>query len=514
MKKRLLIWSSFLFLLAQITFALKPDLVPFSLSGPESVRAGEKISRVTFSILNDGGEIAKNFYVSLYITKSHSTSLSGAIYVGKFFISSLNPHQRNTYSWSINYTIPTKVNPGYHYLALVVDSSNRIPESNEANNQRFKTLRILQPSLPDLVPFSLSVPTNLRIGEKIFYVTFRVANIGDKAAGSFYVSLYIANNTTSLSGAHYIGRYLINSLGAHKSRTIRWAINYTVPESVPHGYRYLAIFIDSNNRVAEGNETNNKRFKRVRIFQPSLPDLVPSYLSAPVSVRAGEKISRVSFSISNNGGKTARNFYVHLYITKTHTPSLSGATYIGRFLINSLSPHQRKTYTMANNYTVPVSINPAYHYLAIFVDPDNKVAESNEANNKRFKTLRTLQALLPDLTFSYLSAPASAKIGDKISQVTFTVANTGGKNAGSFYVSLYLANNSSSLSGAHYIGRYLINSLRAHESRTIKWTINYTVPTSINPGYRYIAFFVDYTNTIRESNESNNKRLKRVRITQ
>jgi len=390
MKKRLFMWASFLFLLAQITLAQKPDLFSSYLSVPTNLRIGEKIPYVTFKVANRGDKAAGSFYVSLYIA-NNSSSLSGAHFIGKFLIQSLRAHEDRTIRWNVNYTVPTSVPQGYRYLVLIVDSENGISESNEANNKRLMRVRIAKPLLPDLVSSYLSGPTNLRIGEKISQVTFRVANIGDKAAGSFYVSLHLANNASSLSRAHFIGKYLIHSLRAHDSRNIRWTVNYTVPESVPQGYRYLALFVDSTKRIAESNETNNKLLKRVRIVQTSLPDLVSSYLSGPTNLRIGDKISQITFTLSNIGDKVAGSFYVSLYLANNTTSSFSRAYLIGRYFVNSMEAHENRTIRWTVNYTVPTSVSQGYRYLALFVDSTKRIAERNESNNRRFMRVRISQ---------------------------------------------------------------------------------------------------------------------------
>jgi subtilase family serine protease len=86
-----------------------------------------------------------------------------------------------------------------------------------------------------------------------------------------------------------------------------------------------------------------------------------------------------------------------------------------------------------------------------------------------------------------------------------TQGNTGSKG---FYVNYYLKNTSSSK--PIYIGRRYVTSLGA--GKTLTQNTELTIPTAIANTSYYIMVYADYTNLIKESNETNNHNYSKTKI--
>jgi subtilase family serine protease len=96
-------------------------------------------------------------------------------------------------------------------------------------------------------------------------------------------------------------------------------------------------------------------------------------------------------------------------------------------------------------------------------------------------------------------------------QIDFQIKNTGNANAGSFTVTFYYGS-SSSTAGLIKIGSSSITSLSKGKS-TASLTLKVALPSSVLIGTRYIHYFIDSSNNVVESSESNNRGSARISIT-
>ena len=151
------------------------------------------------------------------------------------------------------------------------------------------------------------------------------------------------------------------------------------------------------------------------------------------------------------------------------------------------------TKTVTYTYTAPVySSNKSITFTAT-ADYNSMIAELNEGNNTRTKSI-TINRALPDLVItSLIPNKTEYDAGDTI-LITATVKNIGNYTASSSYIRLTVDNLGSFVS---YVG-----SISPNSERDI--TFIFSAPTSQAYLTLYMIATADYYNDITESNEGNN----------
>jgi len=113
----------------------------------------------------------------------------------------------------------------------------------------------------------------------------------------------------------------------------------------------------------------------------------------------------------------------------------------------------------------------------------------------------------PDLIAKNITAPSTGVKGKTII-VANSIKNQGNTATKGFYVYYYLKNTPSST--AYYIGQRYITSLAVSATNTQNTQL--TIPTTIASTNYYIMVYADYTNLIKESNETNNHNYSTTKI--
>jgi subtilase family serine protease len=113
----------------------------------------------------------------------------------------------------------------------------------------------------------------------------------------------------------------------------------------------------------------------------------------------------------------------------------------------------------------------------------------------------------PDLVVKNVTVPSIGVKGKPITVVN-SIKNQGNTGSKGFYVNYYLKNTSSSK--PIYIGRRYITSLGAGKTNTKNTQL--TIANTIANTTYYIMVYADYTNLIKESNETNNHNYSKTKI--
>lgn len=190
--------------------------------------------------------------------------------------------------------------------------------------------------------------------------------------------------------------FLLYKFSLHKGQTYIWKGDSPFKITGPHAVKMI---IDSNNQIAESNESNNTMNKSFnRIVKPKIiqkPDLmvikfkyegndVTHPPGVPVDVRQGSTKS-IEIAIENwtIGGEVdiVGDFSVGLYLStqalagckttpyKIWSTTISGTIKAGQVL--EFSPM----------VTIPSTIPPGVYYMYPMVDDTDKIAERNEKAN-------------------------------------------------------------------------------------------------------------------------------------
>jgi subtilase family serine protease len=336
------------------------DLTVTSLSSnASSYNAGDTIT-ITATVSNQGLRSAGGFYVSL---------TSADLSTQSRYVSSLGAGSSTTVSFT--YTAPSLSSTRDISVTAMADSTGAVAESNESNNTRSTSFRVV--ALPDLIVSALSAnQTEYQVGDAIT-VTSTIRNQGQSGAGGFYVSLTSPDLTTQ-------NKY-VSSLAAGSSTTV--SFSYTVPTFASTKTVTVTATADSTGAVAESNEGNNTRSTSFTVL--ALPDLTVTALSGDKSLyEAGDTVT-VSATVKNIGPTSAAATTVRLTVPNIGTFSTS---------LSALSAGASRTVTFT--FTAPTSLSPQSITVTAYADPDNRIVESNESNNSRTATI-SVKALRPDI---------------------------------------------------------------------------------------------------------------------
>jgi subtilase family serine protease len=333
--------------------------VPSLSSNASSYNAGDTIT-VTATVKNQGLRSAGGFYVSL---------TSADLSTQSRYVSSLGAGSSTTVSFT--YTAPSLSSTRDISVTATADSTGAVAESNESNNTRSTSFRVV--ALPDLIVSALSAnKTEYQTGDAIT-VTATIRNQGQSGAGGFYVSLTSPDLTTQ-------NKY-VSSLAAGSSTTV--SFSYTAPSFTSTKTVTVTATADSTGAVAESNEGNNTRSTSFTVL--ALPDLTVTALSGDKSLyEAGDTVT-VSATVKNIGPTSAAATTVRLTVPNIGTFSTS---------LSALNAGASRTVTFT--FTAPTSLNPQSITVTAYADPDNRVAESNENNNSRTAVI-SVKALRPDI---------------------------------------------------------------------------------------------------------------------
>ena len=349
-------------------------------------------------------------------------------------------------------------------------------------------------SQPDLIISNLSAPLTAMPSSTIV-VKNTTKNNGPGTASSSTTKFYWSTNSTYDAGDTEIGSRLIPSLAAGAASS--GSTSVTIPPGTCTGSYYIIAKADADGVVAETNETNNTKYKSIKVG----PDLIISALTAPLTVSSGQTIS-ITDTTKNSGGCPAGASTTKLYWSANSTYD-AGDTYLASRVIPSLAAGA--TSAGSTSVTVPAGASIGTYYIIAKADADNAVSETSETNNNKSKSIK----IGADLIVSALTVPTSAARGSTIS-VTDTTKNSGGVTAGASTTKFYLSTNTTYDAGDTYLASRAIPSLAAGAASGGNTSV--IIPSGITTGTYYIIARADADNVVTEANESNNNTYKKITV--
>jgi subtilase family serine protease len=336
---------------------VKPDVstdlsvVPVDLSVNKAAIAGG--DSVTFKAIvrNTGTDIVKNFKVNLYLDKT-------LIYTKT--ITSLAKGASNSVTKS--YTIPTSIN-GPVIFKAIVDPDETIREMDKRNNVAEKSLNIslVQPDLyvtPEMLTYNKK---SIKGGDK---VTFKatIKNKGTAAAKNVKVRLYVNNQL--------IHEKIVATITKTGSSAVTYP--YVIPVNLKGDIPFRAV-IDPQDAISELDEKNNQAQTTISIASAQIDLLIESLKAAPSKPKVGQQMTW-TIKVRNNGNTPVSDVKLFFFVNSaSEQPTAT-------FVIKSLNKNSSTSKTV--KWIVPADIKTAVGYtVRAVVDPDNKIYESNEANN-------------------------------------------------------------------------------------------------------------------------------------
>lgn len=323
------------------------DLIVSALSANASVYdAGETIT-ITATIRNQGLRSAGGFYVAL---------TSPDLATQSKYVSSLAVG--GTANVSFTYTAPQYTADRTISVTATADSTNAVAESNENNNTRSASFKVLA-SLSDLTITSLTGDKAVYEAGETATVTAAVKNIGLKASAATTVRLTVPGIGTFSKN--------VSALSIGASRTVTFT--FTAPTALNAQSITVTAYADPDNKVTESNESNNSRTATISVkaLRPDI-EIVASTIT---DWYAGKEVA-VSATVRNNTVQPVPSVAIRL--------TIGGVSYT-----ESIPIAGNGSNLVVFRITVPT--NGSYT-VKIVADPNGALDETNENNNTLSKSIQ------------------------------------------------------------------------------------------------------------------------------
>lgn len=422
-----------------------PDLIVqnITLSPPEP--AIDDSVTITVTVKNQGSALAASNHLVCYV----DSTILGTVLVTPLAAGTMTT---KAFTW--------KAEQGTHTIKATADSAGAVTETDETNNTNTFNLTTLA---PDLIIQSISwSPENPSKGDNIVF-TITIKNQGTSKARASDINLYIDGNSRGYQDISIIDP------GSSITSTYHWV--------APTGDHAIKAVVDENNRVNEGNETNNEL---TSTFSTLAPDLTIQVITwEPENPSKGDEVS-FTVTIKNQGSGRADSCHLAYYIDDKYQSTLP---------VNSLE-------TGASvNITFSCTAQDKIHEVKAIIDFYENLTESDENNNEKTASFLTLppDLIVKDITWS----PDNAAVGDTVT-FSVTVKNQGSGRAEASHIDCYI--------GISYRDVLNIGALEADTEQTV--TFQWQAVTGSHP----VNAVADCDGILAETREDNNKMTKTIPI--
>lgn len=434
-------------LAAKPIHVVTPDLVPVAFTAPSEGIAGEPVA-VTFTVENQGNGFADASnadpsFDRVWLSNDTVCCTGDTEFYLMHDFAAPAAHRQATrvdpggnYSVSVQVRGPDRLPCEACYIILKADShfgqSNPgyIYEGNESNNVLVLPYRH---RVADLQPVSLDVE-DVVSSDDMMWVNWTGRNAGDGDAVAFWwdaLSFGTQANCCPGNGFQRIGKVQNTanlSAGAEYTRNVSVRA-YAAVAQTPGTYNLFVQldkeqdFASSANNVVEPSAEGNNWLRAP--FTIVIPDLVPTEVTAPASVKKGQVIN-VTWSARNGGeGRAVTDWQDRLQLFPT--PAGFSSFFVSEPVATNLEPGD--AYTRTRSLTVP-NWPAGVYTLNLTVDRVNNLHEwgNGTIEPPNNTLLLTLAIQLPDLVVKTAQAPAVAG-GDATLDVAWTVRNDGSEKA-------------------------------------------------------------------------------------
>jgi subtilase family serine protease len=462
------------------------DLIVFlDLAGASSnVAAGATITVADYT-RNEGAAPAGAFTLMFYL--SGDTVLdAGDTMIGSRSIPSLAAGAQSTGTNQL--TLPTGI-AGIYYVLAQADATGAVSERNEANNVTATTAIEVG---PDLTITGVTAPPRIGAGATV-YMSDTTKNRGAGSAAGTTTRIYLSADEMLDSGDVLLGARTVQTLtpGAYQSGTTTVVI-----PALDAGRYWVIVVADGLGNVAETNESNNTWVHALDV----LPDFSVPTVTAPSKAYPGSTITVGDITVNSGAGAPASATGTFL---SADTVLGEGDLLLAVRNVPAMSPGTTSSGEVP--VTVPIELGAGTYYLIAVADVEGLVAEVNEGNNTRYKSL----TIAPDLIVAQLTAPGSAAAGATI------VVDDATRNLGSPAVAtttrFYLSADTALGTDDTFLGSRAVPSLAVGEAHTAATSL--TIPASTTPGTYYVIAQSDGHAIVVELVETNNLKTRAISIT-
>ena len=378
--------------------------------------------------------------------------------------------------------------------------------------------------LPDLVAYDVMIQDSIPGGDKL-KVKWKIKNIGNESTlnAPWKVKIYLSDDSTFSAFSDVLLQTIDKSTNLDNATSILDSFFVTTPIRTK-GSKYV-IVIPSD--IVESNYVNNSGYsKKIKITQAILPDLIVlsgkfdkkifienttlnfSYYRKNIGFKEIDIVHYDQVYLSNDSIFSRDDQYIK-EIKQAKLTNIGPGGQILPFQIEkfSLAPNKSDT-TIVN---IPIDFNiPRSDSFYVFIQSDARNIISNEwdeGNNiKQIGKIYIKKREYPDLIASAISLDDTLKAGTKI-VISYTLKNIGREvisEVSSWFDYAYLNRKESfnlDSSILLYSPMYRSLSLKVNESKNITDTL--TIPSTLSGKY-FLTLKINQTNTLQESNSSNN----------
>jgi subtilase family serine protease len=351
-------------------------------------------------------------------------------------------------------TFPWYTKTGPHEVKAIVDQGNIVPETDEDNNEMTAVFSVL---LPDLIIDEIErSPEAPSIGDNVSFMV-SVTNQGSAASGMSVVDFYMNDKLVDTGWVEAL------EPGASGNATFYWIART--------GTYDIKATVTTGGFLTESDETNNEK---AFTFSPGLADFIVQDITwTPTELSIGDRIT-FTVTVANQGAGDAADSRVELYI-------------------DSVKLNHKEFGDLDAGDTVGVTFTwratEGSHQIKAIIDTRDEVPESDETNNEKTVTFSTPTSDL--IVEQIIWTPLEPVIGDMVT-FTVTVKNQGGAGSDYTHVNYYIDDSQVS---SDYIEPISANTT---DNQTFTWTAI--------AGEHVIKAFVDFINTVSESDETNNEK--------
>lgn len=395
-------------------------------------------------------------------------------------------------------TLPDDLADGEYHVALELDYTNIIDESDESDNWMFDpdTLVIMGEVEVDLTPSNALANEHSVKAGLATDVSVTVDNLGPDDVGPYTVRFYYSDDQTITANDTLLCS--VNEVGLAANTGTLVQNQCMVP--MLDGDYYLGVIVDPSNVIVETDENNNTAVDPAIVaISPLDVDFQPSMVgTGSLSVDTGDLVA-YSATVTNNGADPSPAFSISFYYSLD-----ANITVADKLICQANGPVLQPggSAPINTNCAVPL-IATANYRLGVIVDPSDVVDESNELNNTAVHPNSvSVTAPVVDLEYDYHTdnLPFFATPGQDITY-TLEVWNFGNAPSGVYHAKMVWSADDFITNGDIEGCTVQLASIPAMTK--FQYMFNCTVP-NFQVGNYYSGAIIDPTNAVPETDETNN----------
>lgn len=287
-----------------------------------------------------------------------------------------------TYQKQLNVNVGN-VPAGNYYILVVADFSDHVFEGPrdsqpETNNRNSVAVAVTSPGI-DLQAVVNEVTTPTYSGQPV-NVRWTVTNHGssETLTGTWTDYIILSRDSVIDSTDPVIGwRTRAGTLAGGAAYVVDHAVN--MPPGLTGTYR-IFVNTDRNNNVVENNDTNNISSPfSVELELPPPADLNVTNISVPASASPGDSVV-FGWTLQNSGSFPSVGPWRDSVYLSLDPFWDAGDVLLGQRERTGLPLGTGATESHSKGFTIP-SIDDGEYYVIVRLDSQNRVRETNEANN-------------------------------------------------------------------------------------------------------------------------------------